>query len=95
MVLLNNEKGSGLLENLVDKIYKEARTLDEAIKGNPALLTPIPMGEKRKEFFEGINHQKYSKLVWQLIGVNWKQRNIRYMKHKFRVFKQKMKGLIK
>lgn len=78
LVLLNSEKGKKLFGLSKNKLIVKQGDLDTALRGNPAILNAIPMGQKREEFFENIEKEDFSKLVWRLIGWSSPKWQIRY-----------------
>lgn len=66
--LVNTEKGDSLMRMCEKHCFIEERSLDEALKGNPALLHTVKLNPKRTEFFERIKFEPYSKVVWDLLG---------------------------
>lgn len=78
LVLINSEKGQRLFEKSRSSFYVNERRLEEATKGNPAILNRIPEGKHRQEFFANIDDVPFSKLVWRLIGWSTPKWQIRY-----------------
>lgn len=67
LALVNTLKGDEMLLKAKKNLKIEQRSLEEAVKGNPALLYPVKLNPKRTEFFERIKKEKYSKVVWDLL----------------------------
>lgn len=64
LVLVNNNKGQKLLENIKEKIiYRENCDLDYAIKCNPCICGSVKQPEKRKEFFYDLDKMKIKQLA--------------------------------
>lgn len=74
VALVNTEKGENLFMRSEEYMVVEEKTFEEAIKGNPALLNSTTLNPKRKEFFERIGNEPYSKVIWDLLGSNMVQR---------------------
>lgn len=68
VVLVNTEKGDALFQMAGEVLYVEERSLLEAVEGNPALVYPVQSNPARKEFFERIQKEPYSTVVWDIIG---------------------------
>lgn len=68
LVFINSEKGKSLFEQCESDFKIRERDLQTALKGNPAILNKIPIGSKRKEFFNNIDSVPFSKLVWKLMN---------------------------
>lgn len=71
IIMVNNSKGKELLEMCKRQIWCEQHTLREACEGNGAILNVSPIGEKRNEFFEMLENQPFSTVVWKLLGKNY------------------------
>jgi coenzyme F420-reducing hydrogenase beta subunit len=92
VVLCNSKKGSELLKECKSCFNIKEHDLDTAVNGNPALVKSIPMSEHRKEFFDNVDSESYSSLVWRLVGLTSPKRQIIYMKF---IIKQKIRHFIK
>ncbi len=62
MVILNSDRAKALWEELNGQVEFAARPWDEAIKGNPRLLTPTPANPKRAAFFAAFRTRDFSKV---------------------------------
>lgn len=68
--LINTKKGDALL-NMADKFLAlEERSFHEVVEGNPALIQCVKMNPARALFFERIQNENYSKVVWDILGSN-------------------------
>ncbi len=68
VALVNTEKGDKLLNSAKETMVVEERSLQEALKGNPALEHSVKRNPKASVFFERIsNGEPYSKVVWELL----------------------------
>jgi coenzyme F420-reducing hydrogenase beta subunit len=96
VALVNNEKGDRLLDMARRYMYVEERNFDEALKGNLALVNSVKLNPRRKEFFERIGKEPYSKVVWDLLGSSTVKRMIaetkERVKTKLRTIYHKWKG---
>jgi len=65
VVLLNSQKGKELFESIIkDKqITRYEKTLNDVLKGNPALLINPIIGINRNKFFKYIDKVRFDKLV--------------------------------
>lgn len=70
VALSNSEKGDFLLKMADEFLFVEERSFKEAVDGNPALLYPAKMNPARTEFFERIQNENYSDVVWGILGSN-------------------------
>lgn len=70
VVLVNTKKGDSLFQMAEKTFYAEERSLLEAVEGNPALLYPAKSNPARTEFFERIQKEPYSKVIWDILGSN-------------------------
>lgn len=95
LAMINNAKGDFLLQSCANELNIEKRTLDEAIKGNPAIFQTAQIGNERAVFFDYLNSMSYSKAVWKALDKEWPKWWIDYQRQKFRVFKRKCKKNIK
>jgi len=84
VVLINSEKGHLLLNWAEENLFIENHTLEEATSGNPCILNPASMGERRTEFFKRIDNEDFSKVVWDLLNLNSPWRQIQYGILKFK-----------
>lgn len=64
-VMVNTQKGKGLLEAISSRISLERRNFDELDAGNPALRVSPQYSEGRERFFSVLNHNKFSIAVEQ------------------------------
>lgn len=85
VALVNTEKGDILLEGIKASLYTEKRELSEAINGNPALIRSAGTNPRRKEFFERIKTEPYSKVVWDILGISWTKRT--YKNYRAKIIK--------
>lgn len=70
VALINTEKGDILLNIASEFLFVEERRFKEAVEGNPALMYSAKMSPARAEFFERIQNENYSKVVWDILGSN-------------------------
>ena len=68
IALVNSPKGKKLLENASDNFIIEKRAIQEATSGNPRILNSVKLNPERDEFFERLNHESFSKVVWSMEG---------------------------
>ncbi len=75
VVLVNSENGQKLLERSKSRLHLEDSTFKEASDGNYALLNRSKPGKHREEFFNRLENEPYSNVVWDLVGRSfWKRR---------------------
>lgn len=86
LAIINTEKGDMLLQKARKNLVIEEHTLDEALKGNPALIHSVVLSPKRKEFFDRIKTEPYSKVVWNLLGSSALKRDIQFIKRSIKEF---------
>lgn len=64
VVLINNEKGNYLFEQLQENIYRSKREpLEVAIRGNHIIREPYKLHKNRNSFFEYFDSLKFTKLA--------------------------------
>ena len=80
VALSNTEKGDKLLMLARKFLYMEERQLEEAVKGNPALIDSVTLNPAREEFFRRIKKESYSKAVWRVLGISKGRRGCRILK---------------
>lgn len=80
VAFVNTEKGDTLLKATKDQAYLEQREFAEAVNGNPALVSCPIFNPKRKDFFERIQSEPYSKVVWSLLEENQVKRVLKRVK---------------
>lgn len=68
VVLSNTDKGAEYVKAVEERLHMEARTYKEAASGNKCLLTSVPMGKGREEFFNKVNSTDFETLIWNLLG---------------------------
>ncbi|MDR2410923.1 MAG: Coenzyme F420 hydrogenase/dehydrogenase, beta subunit C-terminal domain [Bacteroidales bacterium] len=85
LVMVNSRKGAVLYNDIQSRIYSEPSTLEQAISGNWNILNSTPCDERRNDFFRRIDTEDFSKIVWDLTGLN----RLRRLKNDIR-FKLKM-----
>ncbi len=68
LALVNTLKGGILLKNATDSFVIEKRTVRDAISGNPMIHDRVKQNHRREEFFERINNEPFSKVVWSIKG---------------------------
>lgn len=68
VLFANNEKAENRLEEMHDSMHLERKPLQEAIKGNPCLLTSPAEGSKRGQFFELLEAMSFSQAVLECCG---------------------------
>ena len=68
VAFVNTEKGNKLFQSAKKNMYVEERDFYEAVKGNAALTYSVNLNPKRKEFFDRIEKEPYSKVVWDLLN---------------------------
>ena len=81
-VLVNTAKGETLLHIAKKNMSIEERKLEEVLNGNPALLHCVKLNPKRKQFFERIEREPYSKVVWDLLDSTLFKRTLQSIKIK-------------
>lgn len=79
--LVNTPKGDMLFGFAEKYMSVQKRTLEEAVRGNPALLYPAGVNPRRNEFFQRIKTEPYSKVVWDILGVSKARRLLRPVKN--------------
>lgn len=82
VALVNTKKGDMLLERSKHYLEVEERSFQEAVSGNQTLLYPAKINPKRREFFERIQTEPYSKVVWDILGSTRIKRAYRLSKNK-------------
>ena len=68
VVIINTQKGEQLFENVTDCLVVEKKPIEEAIAGNPALLTDTKRNGKKKLFFENLEAKGFINSVEEIIG---------------------------
>ncbi len=63
LVIINSEKGRGLLELIDNRIIKKQVNFEEAIKYNYPMFKSVPMNKNRDKFFDKLNSVDFDKLV--------------------------------
>lgn len=63
LVMVNSAKGSALFDQVKDEIIYEKRTLEEAIAGNPSILSNEPVGCKSELFFKSADSMNISEAI--------------------------------
>jgi coenzyme F420-reducing hydrogenase beta subunit len=67
VVMINTPKGARLYEQILPFIHSEPQSLEKAVSGNACILNcPKFDHEKRDEFFRRIEHEDFSKVVFDL-----------------------------
>ena len=66
VAMVNSPKGKLLLKNASENLIIETRTIQEATSGNPRILNCVKLNPRRTEFFERLNNETFSKIVWDL-----------------------------
>ena len=63
LVLVHTTKGKKMIAGLGEKVYLESVDLEKIVAFNPCIVKPIPITNKRREFFNSlfINGYPYSK----------------------------------
>ncbi|MBP3198277.1 MAG: Coenzyme F420 hydrogenase/dehydrogenase, beta subunit C-terminal domain [Butyrivibrio sp.] len=96
LIMLNNEKGRELLLQCKDDtLHLEEYPLNDALKGNPAIMNSVELSEKRELFFEYLRNMPYSKAVWKTLGMEWPKWWIRYKKIQIKEIIRKIKAVRK
>jgi coenzyme F420-reducing hydrogenase beta subunit len=67
LVMINSGKGAGLYDDIQSSIYSEPSTLEKAVSGNGNILNSAVYDKRRNEFFNRIDTEDFSKIVWDLI----------------------------
>lgn len=67
VALVNTEKGDNLLQIAKKNMQVAKQSFEEAVRGNPSLIKSTKLNPKRKEFFDRIQKEPYSKVVWDLL----------------------------
>ena len=70
VAMVNSPKGELLLKNASENLIIETRTIQEATRGNPRILNCVKLNPRRTEFFERLNDEPFSKVVWSIAGSN-------------------------
>lgn len=66
IILINSDKGKQYFESVKTKFYREEVSLGSVLKGNPALLYPLPKESvNRTEFYKAIETEDFGKVVDQ------------------------------
>lgn len=63
LILINSEKGRGLLEGIKNRMHLELRHMDEIFAGNPYFMGQASAHDNRKLFFDLLREQPFSKAV--------------------------------
>lgn len=71
LAIVNTEKGKRLFSESKEYLDIVEHTIEEALKKNGAILAPAPRDDKREQFFERIQNEDFSDVVWSLIGREW------------------------
>ena len=71
LAIVNTEKGKKLFQECRQFLTVDEHTIKEALEGNGAILQPAPRDEKREQFFERIQNEEFSDVVWSLLGREW------------------------
>lgn len=81
VVLVNNEKGQMLFNQIKSSLFIKERTIDEAVKGNPALLKSPTRPKREYEFFEELKKREFSEIAMEAANptarqkLRWKMRD--------------------
>lgn len=92
LVLVNSSKGELLLTRANGGIYTEQHDIEDIISGNKSLVSSVKPDKKRTDFFERLDNEKFSSIVWDLLDMKSPKRQIRYYMLKI---KQTVKNLIR
>jgi len=93
VVMVNTEKGRRFYEQALPLLHSEPQTLEKAISGNACILEcPAYNQKKRAEFFQNVDREDFSKLVFRL-DRGMKLR--RMIKRPFSLAKRVIKKLIR
>ena len=68
LVFINSQKGGKILNILKDKIEYIETSVESAIQKNPFVITSSPVHKNRKEFFDRLDSEKFSDLVYELVA---------------------------
>lgn len=82
VVLTNSKRGAQLLEEIKDKTIIESKTLEQVVTGNPAINQCVQLNKNMDLFFEEIEIDVFSKVVWRLLGWSSPKWQLRYIKKK-------------
>ena len=82
VAFVNTDKGNDLFQLAKKNMYVEERTFEEAVKSNPALTQSVALNPRRKEFFNRIETEPYSKIIWDLMESTALKRNLMIVKVK-------------
>lgn len=55
LVIVHDEKGKKLFDEIKDQIFFEEKKFEDALKGNPCIMESAKEGEHRKQFFEDLD----------------------------------------
>lgn len=68
VLFVNSIRAKEMLEGLQDTLYYEKHSLEEAIKGNPCILTSPKEGVMREKFFSLLDNNKFTNAVAECCG---------------------------
>lgn len=77
LVMVNSMKGKDLFNSSMGMMVVEEKTLEEALNGNPAILNCAKFASGREEFFERIENEPFSKVIWSTLKSNVIIRNVK------------------
>ena len=63
LIMVNSQKGKKLFNGIKNDINAYPENLDNAIKGNPAILTPSTMPAEYKEIKKDINQMDFNLFI--------------------------------
>lgn len=90
VALVNSRKGEALLKNASANFVIEKRTIMDATNGNPMILSKVKLNQQRDFFFERINNEPFSKVVWSLKNSNKMKRTYASIKDSIKKFVKKL-----
>lgn len=68
VLFINSGKAGEMLKEIQDDLHYEEHSLEEAIKGNPCILTSPKEGEMREKFFTLLESNKFTDAVAECCG---------------------------
>lgn len=94
LAVINNAKGNLLFEQSKNSLNSRERSIELAVEGNPAMLSSADFSQRRAEFFERIQRETYSNVVWSMLNKKWPKWRIagisHYCKDQLRKLKRKV-----
>lgn len=80
MALINSEKGSVMFKRIASQMIVEERTIEEAIRGNAALVVGSVYPKNRDEIYDCFNRYGFDRVVKKYYTENWRTRVVEILR---------------